>query len=164
MEQALELIRGMEHVSSKVIVGEELDKQGYGGLYNVGKAGPHPPALVVLSYEPPSAKGNKSTVFVGKGIVFDTGGTQIKTKAGMPGMKRDMGGAASVLGAFLCLARSGTVHNRPLHAVLCLAENSVTSHAMRPDDVITMHSGKSVEVNNTDAEGRLVLSDGVSHT
>mmetsp|Transcript_41288 Transcript_41288/g.99464 ORF Transcript_41288/g.99464 Transcript_41288/m.99464 type:complete len:552 (+) Transcript_41288:272-1927(+) len=163
MDQALDLIRGMEHVSSKVIKGEELEKQGYGGLYNVGKAGPHPPALVVLSYEPPTAKGNKSTVLVGKGIVFDTGGTQIKTKAGMPGMKRDMGGAASVLASFLSLVRSGTVKNQPLHAVLCLAENSVASHAMRPDDVIALHSGKTVEVNNTDAEGRLVLSDGVSN-
>ncbi|CAJ1947363.1 unnamed protein product [Cylindrotheca closterium] len=163
MEQALGLIRGMEHVSSKVIQGEELDKQGYGGMYNVGKAGPHPPALVILSYEPPAAKGKKSTVMVGKGVVFDTGGTQIKTKAGMPGMKRDMGGAASVLASFLSLVMSGAVQNQPLHAILCLAENSVASHAMRPDDVISMHSGKSVEINNTDAEGRLVLSDGVSH-
>lgn len=67
-----------------------------------------------------------------------------------------------MLSAFVTLASSGTVSNRPLHAVLCLAENSVASHAMRPDDVITLHSGKTVEVNNTDAEGRLVLSDGVS--
>lgn len=162
MDQALDLIRGMEHVSSKVIQGAELEQRGYGGLWNVGKAGSHPPALVVLSYTPPSAKDRKSIALVGKGIVFDTGGTQIKTKAGMPGMKRDMGGAASVLSAFLALVRTGTVRNQPLHAVLCLAENSVASHAMRPDDVISMHSGKSVEVNNTDAEGRLVLSDGVS--
>jgi len=162
MDQALDLIRGMEHVSSKVIQGAELEQQGYGGLWNVGKAGSHPPALVVLSCIPPSAKDQKSTVLVGKGIVFDTGGTQIKTKAGMPGMKRDMGGAASVLSAFLSLVRTGTVQKQPLHAVLCLAENSVASHAMRPDDVISLHSGKTVEVNNTDAEGRLVLSDGVS--
>lgn len=163
MDQALELTQGMEHVSSKVILGKELEERGYGGLYNVGMAGPHPPALVILSYEPPSSKGNKSIAMVGKGIVFDTGGTQIKTKAGMPGMKRDMGGAASVLASFLSLVRSGTVQNQPLHAILCLAENSVASHAMRPDDVICMHSGKTVEINNTDAEGRLVLSDGVSH-
>jgi hypothetical protein len=89
-EQAVELIRGLDQVTSRVIKGEELEKQGFGGLYNVGKAAEHPPALVILSYEPPSAKGKKSTVFVGKGVVFDTGGTQIKTKSGMPGMKRDM--------------------------------------------------------------------------
>jgi leucyl aminopeptidase len=89
-EQALDFIQGIEHVTSRVIKGEDLEKQGFGGLYNVGKAAAHPPALVILSYEPPSAKGKKSTVFVGKGVVFDTGGTQIKTKAGMPGMKRDM--------------------------------------------------------------------------
>eukprot|EP00980_Cylindrotheca_fusiformis_P017059 scaffold5234_cov131-Cylindrotheca_fusiformis.AAC.6 len=162
MDQALESIRGLDHVSSRVIVGEELNKQGFGGLYNVGKAAEHPPALVILSYEPPSTKDQKSTVFVGKGIVFDTGGTQIKTKAGMPGMKRDMGGAAAMFSAFVTLATSGLISKRPLHAVLCLAENSVASNAMRPDDVIALHSGKTVEVNNTDAEGRLVLSDGVS--
>lgn len=89
-EIALEKIQGLEYVTSRVITGEDLREQGYGGLYNVGKAAAHPPALVILSYEPPSAKNQKSTVFVGKGIVFDTGGTQIKTKAGMPGMKRDM--------------------------------------------------------------------------
>jgi probable aminopeptidase NPEPL1 len=201
-EQALDLIQGIDHVTSRVIKGEELKKQGFGGLYNVGKAAAHPPALVILSYEPPSTKGKKSTVFVGKGIVFDTGGTQIKTKTGMPGMKRDMyvtewidwaysfflfvlscllnanqplfsyvlfyspsttrGGAAAILSAFVSLVRSGTVQKQPLHAVLCLAENSVASNAMRPDDVITLHSGRTVEVNNTDAEGRLVLSDGCS--
>jgi probable aminopeptidase NPEPL1 len=161
-DQALELIQGMEHVNSRVIKGQELDEKGFGGLYGVGKAAIHPPAMVILSYEPPSAKGNKSTVLVGKGIVFDTGGLQIKTKAGMPGMKRDMGGAAAILSAFLALVRSGTVSKRPLHAILCLAENAVSNDAVRADDIITLYSGKTVEINNTDAEGRLVLSDGVS--
>jgi probable aminopeptidase NPEPL1 len=147
--QALSAIRGMEHVKSRVIKGKDLEEKGFGGLYNVGKAAEHPPAMVILMYEPPSVKGEKSVVLVGKGIVFDTGGMQIKIKAGMPGMKRDMGGAASILAAFLAAVRSDVVLKRPLHAVLCLAENSVSPIAVRPDDIITMYSGKTVEINNS---------------
>jgi probable aminopeptidase NPEPL1 len=161
-DQALEAIKGMEHVKSRVIKGKDLEEKGFGGLYSVGKAAEHPPAMVILMYEPPSVKDEKSIVLVGKGIVFDTGGMQIKTKAGMPGMKRDMGGAASILAAFLAAVRSDVVLKRPLHAILCLAENSVSQIATRPDDIITMYSGKTVEINNTDAEGRLVLGDGVA--
>jgi hypothetical protein len=156
-EQALEAIEGMEHVKSRVIKGLDLEQQGYGGLYNVGKAAEHPPAMVMLMYEPPAAKGKKAIVLVGKGVVFDTGGMQIKSKEGMPGMKRDMGGAAAILSAFLAAVRSGAVQHRPLHAILCLAENSVASNAMRPDDIITMYSGKTVEINNTGAFVVLVL-------
>jgi probable aminopeptidase NPEPL1 len=99
---------------------------------------------------------------VGKGIVYDTGGLSIKTKTGMPGMKRDMGGAAAILAAFEVAARLG-YRKRPLHAILCLAENSVAAKATRPDDIHEMYSGKTVEINNTDAEGRLVLGDGVAY-
>ena len=79
----------------------------------------------------------------------------------MPGMKRDCGGAAGVLGAFYVAVKNGFKDN--LHCVLCLAENSVGPLATRPDDVHTMYSGKTVEINNTDAEGRLVLADGVAY-
>ncbi|XP_012583597.1 PREDICTED: probable aminopeptidase NPEPL1 [Condylura cristata] len=79
----------------------------------------------------------------------------------MPGMKRDCGGAAAVLGAFRAAIKQGFKDN--LHAVFCLAENSVGPNATRPDDILTLYSGKTVEVNNTDAEGRLVLADGVSY-
>jgi probable aminopeptidase NPEPL1 len=90
---------------------------------------------------------------VGKGVVFDTGGLQIKNKPGMLGMKRDMGGAAAVLSAFGVTVWSQRQFHRPLHAVLCLAENAVASHATRADDILHMYSGKTVEINNTDAEG-----------
>ena len=80
----------------------------------------------------------------------------------MPGMKRDMGGAAAILSAFFASVRSDAVRNCPLHAVLCLAENAISPAALRPDDVIKLYSGKTVEINNTDAEGRLVLADGVA--
>ncbi len=143
----------------QMIRGEELDQRGFGGLWGVGKAALHPPALVILSCGPEDAE--QTIAWVGKGIVYDTGGLSIKSKTGMPGMKGDMGGAAAVLSAFQAVA-SGTCPVR-LHALLCLAENSVGPAATRPDDVLSMYSGKSVEVNNTDAEGRLVLADGVAY-
>lgn len=146
-------------VACTIIQGEELRERGFGGLYGVGKAAEHPPALAVLSHTPASAK--RTLAWVGKGIVFDTGGLSIKTKTGMPGMKRDCGGAAGVLGAFYVAVKNGFTDN--LHAVLCLAENSVGPKATRPDDIHTLYSGKTVEINNTDAEGRLVLADGVAY-
>jgi len=146
-------------VKTTVITGKKLDEKGFGGLWGVGKAAVHAPALVVLSHRP--AKAKKNIVWVGKGIVYDTGGLSIKTKGGMPGMKGDMGGAAAVLMAFKAVVENGFSEN--LDAVLCLAENSVGPESTRPDDILKLYSGKTVEVNNTDAEGRLVLGDGVAY-
>ena len=151
-------------VKHVVIRGEELAEKGLGGLYGVGKAAVHPPSLVLLSYCPPGvAETVESIVMVGKGIVYDTGGLSIKSKDTMPGMKADMGGSAAILGAFESAMMSSIVKKRPLHAILCLAENAVASNATRPDDVHTLYSGRTVEINNTDAEGRLVLGDGVAY-
>jgi probable aminopeptidase NPEPL1 len=136
-----------------VIRGTELKAGGFGGLWGVGKASAHPPALVVLEYNPSGSADAPSVCLVGKGIVYDTGGLSIKGKTAMPGMKRDMGGAAAVLGAFRAISMAGG--STRVVALLCLAENSVSSDAMRPDDILHMYSGKTVEVNNTDAEGRL---------
>lgn len=113
--------------------------------------------MAVLSHTPRGA--TQTIAWVGKGIVYDTGGLSIKGKTAMPGMKRDLGGAAGILGAFYAAVKAGFSQN--LHAVFCLAENAVGPKATRPDDVYTLYSGKTVEINNTDAEGRLVLSDGV---
>uniref|UniRef100_A0AAQ5YS58 Cytosol aminopeptidase domain-containing protein n=1 Tax=Amphiprion ocellaris TaxID=80972 RepID=A0AAQ5YS58_AMPOC len=126
-------------------------------IYGVGKAAEHPPALAVLSHTPDGA--TQTIAWVGKGIVYDTGGLSIKGKTTMPGMKRDCGGAAAILGAFKATVKQGFKDN--LHAVFCLAENAVGPIATRPDDIHTLYSGKTVEINNTDAEGRLVLADGV---
>lgn len=142
-----------------IIQGEELKERGFGGIYGVGKASVEPPALVVLSHCPKGA--TKNIAWVGKGIVYDTGGLSIKGKTTMPGMKRDCGGAAAILYAFQAAVKRG--FNQNLHAVLCLAENSVGDRATRPDDIHTLYSGKTVEINNTDAEGRLVLGDGVAY-
>lgn len=143
----------------QVIRGEQLKDKGFGGIYGVGKAAADPPALAVLSYEPEGA--TETVAWVGKGIVFDTGGLSIKGKTAMPGMKRDCGGAAAVLGGFYAAVKSGFKQN--LHAVFCLAENAVGPNSTRPDDIHTLYSGCTVEINNTDAEGRLVLADGVCY-
>lgn len=142
-----------------IIRGEELKTRGFGGIYGVGKAAVDPPALAVLSHEPQGA--TETVAWVGKGIVYDTGGLSIKGKTAMPGMKRDCGGAAAILGAFYAAVKGG--FNQNLHAIFCMAENSVGPLATRPDDIHTLYSGRTVEINNTDAEGRLVLSDGVAY-
>ena len=142
-----------------VISGEDLDRKGFGGIYGVGKAAEHPPALVVLSHCPADA--SVTIAWCGKGIVYDTGGLSIKGKTTMPGMKRDCGGAAAILSAFKAAVKRGFKQN--LHCVLCLAENSVGPTATRPDDIHILYSNRSVEINNTDAEGRLVLGDGVAY-
>ncbi|XP_053560861.1 probable aminopeptidase NPEPL1 [Bombina bombina] len=142
-----------------IIRDKELKDKGFGGIYGVGKAAEHPPALVILSHTPEGA--TQTIAWVGKGIVYDTGGLSIKGKTTMPGMKRDCGGAAAILGAFKAAVKQGFKDN--LHALFCLAENSVGPNATRPDDIHVLYSGKTVEINNTDAEGRLVLADGVSY-
>lgn len=146
---------------ASVIAGEDLRMQGYGGVYGVGKAAEFPPALVSLSYAPAASTGPK-VAFVGKGIVYDTGGLAIKTPAtGMCTMKCDMGGAAAVLCGFLALAAMGATV--PIDCVLCLADNAIGPLSQRNDDIVVLKSGLTIEINNTDAEGRLVLSDGVFH-
>ena len=140
-----------------IIRDQELNERGFGGIYGVGKGALHPPALAILSHKPKGA--TQTIAWVGKGIVYDTGGLSIKGKTAMPGMKRDCGGAAGILGAFYAAVKQGFDQN--LHAVFCLAENAVSDRSTRPDDVHILYSGRSVEINNTDAEGRLVVSDGV---
>jgi len=157
--RAREVAAQLKSVEIEVIRGQDLEKRGFGGIYGVGKAATTEPALVVLSHKPSTA--TKTIAWVGKGIMYDTGGFSIKTKTGMPGMKRDCGGAAGVLGSFKAAVECGFTEN--LHALLCIAENSVGPTATVPDDIHVLYSGKSVEINNTDAEGRLVLGDGVAY-
>ncbi|CAG9762026.1 unnamed protein product [Ceutorhynchus assimilis] len=147
------------NIEPKIIRDQELEKKGFGGIYGVGKAAQVPPALAVLSHTPEDA--TQTIAWVGKGIVYDTGGLSLKGKTAMPGMKRDCGGAAGILGAFYAAVKNGFTEN--LHAVFCLAENAVGPNATRPDDIHTLYSGRTVEINNTDAEGRLVLADGVAY-
>jgi len=142
-----------------IIQDQELVKRGMGGIYGVGKAAVNKPALAVLSHKVEGA--TKNIAWCGKGIVYDTGGLSIKDRNNMIGMKRDCGGAAGILGAFRSAVKNG--FNQNLYGVFCLAENAVGPDSARPDDVHTLYSGLTVEINNTDAEGRLVLGDGVAY-
>ncbi|XBH20195.1 leucyl aminopeptidase [Jonesiaceae bacterium BS-20] len=130
---------------------------GYGGIMGVGQGSSRGPRMVKLSYTPLRAK--KKVALVGKGITFDTGGISIKPAAGMEAMKNDMAGAAAVLHTVLAAAKLGL--NVNVYGYLCLAENMPSGTATRPSDVLTIRGGKTVEVLNTDAEGRLVMADGL---
>jgi leucyl aminopeptidase len=137
---------------------KQLKSQGFGGIVGVGQGSANPPRLLHISYTP-KAKNVKRFAFVGKGITFDTGGLNLKPGLGMEAMKCDMSGAAAVCAATLAIAELAL----PV-AIECwapLAENMPSDTATRPSDVITIFGGKTVEVLNPDAEGRLVLADGL---
>ncbi|MDH2424590.1 leucyl aminopeptidase [Sphaerisporangium sp. TRM90804] len=135
-----------------------LKERGFGGIVGVGQGSVNPPRLVRLEYTHPEAR--STVAFVGKGITFDSGGLSLKPAASMPWMKSDMGGAGAVLGALLAVAKLGLRVNAV--GYMCLAENMPSGSAQRPSDVLTTYSGKTVEVLDTDAEGRLVLVDGIT--
>jgi leucyl aminopeptidase len=132
-----------------------LEAEGFGGIIGVGKGSDNPPRLVRLSWSPAGA--TKTAALVGKGITFDSGGLSLKPSVSMEYMKIDMAGSAAVLGAVLAAARL----QLPIAVTgwMALAENMPSSNATRPGDVHTMYGGKTVEILNTDAEGRLVLAD-----
>lgn len=142
-------------VKIKILDTDDLKAGGYGGLIAVGQGSPRGPRLVKLTYEPPKA--TEHYALVGKGITFDTGGISIKPAAGMETMKSDMAGAAAVLHTIIAAAALEIPVK--VSAYLALAENMPSGSAQRPSDVITIRGGKTVEVLNTDAEGRLVLAD-----
>lgn len=135
----------------------ELEADGFGGIVGVGAGSSRGPRLVRMDYAPTDAKFHLA--LVGKGITFDSGGLSLKPSASMLGMKTDMAGAAAVLAATVALARIGV----PVHVTtwLCIAENMPSGTAIRPNDVLRIKGGTTVEVTNTDAEGRLVLADGL---
>nr|WP_246046105.1 leucyl aminopeptidase [Rarobacter faecitabidus] len=137
---------------------EALKAGGFGGHVAVGQGSINPPHLVKVAYKPSKAKGH--VALVGKGITFDSGGLSIKPAKSMETMKSDMAGAATVLATVIAAAELSL----PIAVTgwLCLAENMPSGSATRPSDVITIHGGTTVEVLNTDAEGRLVLADGLS--
>ncbi len=151
--------RNLDHVRVKAIVGPALLEKKLGGLHAVGRTATVAPRLVLIEYRPPKAKHHIG--LVGKGVVYDTGGLSLKPPAGMSGMKCAMGGAAAAAGAALALAAGKA--KASVTCALPLAENAIGPKAYRPDDILTMHSGKTVEINNTDAEGRLLLGDAVSY-
>ncbi len=145
-------------VKVEVLDEKALKSKGYGGIYSVGQGSANPPRLLHISYTPTKSK--KRFAFVGKGITFDTGGYALKPALGMDAMKTDMAGAASVIASLLAIAELKLPVT--IHAYACMAENMISDNATRPGDIITTLSGKTVEVLNPDAEGRLVLADGIT--
>ncbi len=143
----------------KVEVWDErrLAKEKCHGILAVGQGSVRGPRLVKISYSPPNAKTHLA--LVGKGITFDTGGISLKPKTGILGMKYDMAGAATVGEATIAIARLGLPIK--VTAFLCIAENMPSGSATRPNDVVTFRNGKTIEITNTDAEGRIVLADGL---
>jgi leucyl aminopeptidase len=143
-------------VKVEILTEKDMKKLGMGALLGVAQGSPRPPRLVVMSWNGGKAK-EKPVAFLGKGVVFDTGGNSIKPAAGMEDMKGDMGGAAAVIGLMHALAARKAKVNAV--GVIGCVENSVDGHSQRPGDIVTSMSGQTIEVMNTDAEGRLVLAD-----
>ena len=149
-----------EQVSIETISGEALEKAGWVGIYNVGKGSVNPPCLVTIDYNPTGdVNAPVAASLVGKGITFDSGGYSIKSSAGMFDMKCDMGGAAVVSGGLALAIRQGL--GKRVKLFLCCAENMISSNAFKLGDILTYNNGVTVEIANTDAEGRLVLADGL---
>jgi len=148
-------------VQCEVYSSEKIQELKMEAFWSVAKGSAQPPALIVMTYEPPVAPAPGSPVLglVGKGITFDTGGISIKPADGMEKMKYDMAGAAAMIGAMHAIARLKPAVK--VISVICSAENMPDGTAFKPGDVVTAMSGKTIEIVNTDAEGRLVLADGL---
>mgnify|MGYP006281673589 CR=1 FL=1 len=147
---------GRENNLAVQVKGEKyLEKEGMGAFLAVSKASPYPPQLIHLTHKPEKAK--KKITLVGKGLTYDSGGLSIKPSSGMTSMKADESGASAILGIMQAVARL----NLPLevHGIIGATENVIGKHAYKPDDILKSKGGKTIEVKNTDAEGRLVLVD-----
>jgi len=158
MARAEEIAAGSDALSVEVFGRAQLEEKEMGGLLAVGQGSAEEPKLIVLHYA--GGTGSK-LAFVGKGVTFDTGGISLKPGAGMHEMKMDMSGAAAVLEAVAAIAELGLPLD--LLAVVPTTENMPSGTAVKPGDVITHYDGKTVEVNNTDAEGRLILADALAY-
>jgi leucyl aminopeptidase len=140
----------------EVLDHKALQKGGFGGIVGVGQGSANPPRLVHLSYR----GGGRKVALVGKGITFDSGGLSLKPATAMEEMKSDMGGAAAVIAAVAAVAELGLAID--VEAWVPMAENMPSGTAIRPSDVLVLRGGTTVEVNNTDAEGRLILADAIA--
>ncbi|GAA3596726.1 aminopeptidase PepB [Gibbsiella greigii] len=151
---------GGDAVSYRITKGEDLRSQEYAGLHTVGRGSDRAPVLLALDFNPTGdAQAPVFACLVGKGITFDSGGYSLKPSGFMDSMKSDMGGAATVTGALALAVSRGL--NKRVKLYLCCADNMVSGNAFKLGDIIRYRNGKTVEVMNTDAEGRLVLADGL---
>ena len=152
-----ESVDGLADVSVEILDEQSLTEQGFGGILGVAQGSDRPPRLVRIDYAPHTA--TRHIALVGKGITFDTGGLSLKPAASMVGMKFDMAGAATSAAAVRAIATLGL--DVRVTAWLCITDNMPSGRALRPGDVIRILDGTTVEVPNTDAEGRLVMADGL---
>ncbi|WP_434772443.1 leucyl aminopeptidase [Pseudomonas entomophila] len=159
-EQAKDLGKAHKKLKVEVLDEKKIKDLGMGAFYAVGQGSDQPPRLIVLNYQG-AKKSEQPFVLVGKGITFDTGGISLKPGAGMDEMKYDMGGAASVFGTLRAVLELELPIN--LVCLLACAENMPSGGATRPGDIVTTMSGQTVEILNTDAEGRLVLCDTLTY-
>lgn len=145
----------------EVLGKEKLESLKMGGLLAINKASSVPPQFCILEWKPAAARNKKPVVLVGKGVVYDTGGLSLKPTEGMDYMKCDMAGAATVVGTIAAAARN----QMPVHLIglIPATDNQIGDRAIAPGDVIRMYSGKTVEVLNTDAEGRIILADALHY-
>jgi leucyl aminopeptidase len=157
--RAEEIAAAHGSLSLEVLGRDEIAAKKMGGLVAVSQGSAEDPRLITLRYQ--GGGSGKTLGLVGKGVTFDTGGISLKTAAGMPDMKMDMSGAAAVLEAMGAIAELGLELN--LVAVIPSTENMPSGTAIKPGDIITQYNGKTVEVNNTDAEGRLILADALAY-
>ncbi len=157
---AKELVQGHVGVRVKVFNKEQLKKMGAGGILAVNQGSDHDPFMVHLTYKP-KKKAKKVVAFVGKAVTFDSGGLSLKPADGMMTMKIDMSGAAAVIGLFSVL--SELQPNVEVHGIFGAVENMPSGKAIRPGDVVTAMNGKTIEILNTDAEGRVTLADTLTY-
>ena len=150
--------KDMKNIKIKVIDEKQMQKMGMGAIYGVGKGSKRQPRMMIVEYNG-GKKGDAPVMFVGKGITFDTGGISLKNPTNMWNMKFDKSGASSVMGATYAIAGRKAKVN--LVAIAALAENMPSANAQRPGDIVKSMSGKTIQIRSTDAEGRLVLADGM---
>jgi len=151
-----ELFSDIKNVKITSLLENELRDLNAGGILSVGQASPDQSRFLIVEYTNADTT-QKPIGLVGKGVTYDTGGLSLKPSNAMTGMKKDMGGAATILGGLYAAAKSEVSEN--IVAVIPLAENLISEKAYKPDDIVTMMNGKTVEITNTDAEGRLLLGD-----
>ncbi|MCL2510791.1 MAG: leucyl aminopeptidase family protein [Bacteroidales bacterium] len=144
-----------------VLSKKKIEALKMGGLLSVNQGSEEPPTFTVMEWKPKNAVNSQPVVLVGKGVTFDTGGSNLKTENYMDDMKTDMAGAATVAATLCAIAEN----KLPLHVIALMpaTDNKLSNNAIVPSDIITMHNGKTVEVSNTDAEGRLILADAISY-
>jgi leucyl aminopeptidase len=158
VERTRQALRGVRGVTIRVLDVAEMERLGMGSILSVGKGSARPPRMLVVDYR--GAANAPLVALAGKGITFDSGGISLKPGTGMWAMKGDMGGAAAVIGTAVSLAKSQAPVN--VVAIAALAENMPGGAASRPGDVVKAYNGRTIEILNTDAEGRLVLADAVA--